>query len=598
MRSTGILPVPRHGQDARSTKHCITALALLLFASISAAAPPAALWPVYDLNNGAKGAPNRQLFQGFGDASPNSSFARDFHEGIDILAGGNGGEEVDVARPGTLAIKDPATAGGMITVKVNVGTALVPVYEYDSYLHVTISTATAVGANVVAGDKLGNISTAAFGAGSRHMHFDVATSQTPTSSNLLNPFMRFTADADRDPLGNKPALTDTNGDNKTILIVRSGNTNPAAPAFAVLSKAVNGDLDIIADAVDKMNNSLKTAAGPMQVGYSIRALFDQVATPNEFNWHNVRGPGAPYVLAKFDDSFFSTGAAATGKFSTIYADDGNGTSGAETGTLTGELRVKPNTTTFPESKHYIVTNASKTTGLPVDALNDQFWKTKAKDDGSADNANTANGVAMQTAAHNAEARFKDGDYEVNIFMSDALGFAHDVNQIAGKVRVDNFKQTATPALGGKPFVGNAILSPMNVSNTPFLPGHSLDPESAAPTAMFNLGQTIGVGGDEYYADLVMQALIFPHHASWADGDALANPVATTFVQSDDNGLVPLTQIWSASQLGDFDLLIDYDRDGKFSATLDGLGAFTVVPEPALLGCLVLIPILSRRRNIQ
>jgi hypothetical protein len=282
-RGTGVAPVNRCKRDAPTTVSYFILLISLSCPSIIQAAPPDAVWPVYDIVNGNKGPANRQLYQGFGDASPNSSFAGDFHEGIDILASGNGGEEVDFARPGIIVIKDQNTYGGIVTIQVNVGTALNPVYEYDSYIHLNISTAALVGANVNAGDKLGHISTAAFGVGSRHLHFDVATSQTPTSADLLNPFLRFTAPADRDPLGHEPALTDTNGDGKTILIVRSGNTNPVSQTFVPLSHTINAEVDIIADAIDKMNDNLKTT-GPMQIGYSIRALFNQVTKPDEFTW--------------------------------------------------------------------------------------------------------------------------------------------------------------------------------------------------------------------------------------------------------------------------------------------------------------------------
>jgi hypothetical protein len=337
----------------------------------------------------------------------------------------------------------------------------------------------------------------------------------------------------------------------------------------VLTKTIGGDIDIIADAWDKQHATLRTGAGPHKIGYSIKALFDQGVPKND-----VKAPTAPYLLAKFDDNW----AAGTPAANVIYADSGNGTIAPETGTVTGELRVNPNTTAFAETKHYIVTNTDGSTGAPANAKANQFWKTKAKDDGSAGTANTANGAAMATAARNAEARFKDGDYEINISMGDVIA-AHDVNEVAGKVRVNNFTQTAVPGLGGAP-APSGVTSPLSNSNTPFLPGHGpVDLETASLSLTASLGDDISSSGDEYYPNLLMPVYIFSHR-SWTDGIFFSDFVADSLVMSDALGHVDPTKVWNANMLGDFDMIIDYDRNGVFSATLDGLGGLTVIPEPA------------------
>jgi hypothetical protein len=40
-------------------------------------------------------------------------------------------------------------------------------------------------------------------------------------------------------------------------------------------------------------------------------------------------------------------------------------------------------------------------------------------------------------------------------------------------------------------------------------------------------------------------------------------------------MVPPTNAWAAQALGQYDVVIDYDNDGKFSWRLDGVGTFTV-----------------------
>src|SRR5688572_22016376 len=109
-------------------------------ALVTAFATPAltrgATWPVYDLGpGGVRGAVNREIFQGYFDSSANSQFVTDLHEGIDLLASGNGGEEVAAVRTGTIMQND-AGFGGTLLVRVQVGgTPQNPIYETDEYIH-------------------------------------------------------------------------------------------------------------------------------------------------------------------------------------------------------------------------------------------------------------------------------------------------------------------------------------------------------------------------------------------------------------------------------------------------------------------------------
>src|SRR5437879_2033778 len=65
-----------------------------------------------------------------------------FHDGIDILADGDGGQRVIAARGGTVFWNNSAYSGGMVTIEVDVGDGK---KEYDEYLHVSDIVAPAKG---------------------------------------------------------------------------------------------------------------------------------------------------------------------------------------------------------------------------------------------------------------------------------------------------------------------------------------------------------------------------------------------------------------------------------------------------------------------
>src|SRR5262249_3743207 len=155
------------------------------------------------------------------------------------------------------------------------------------------------------GDKIGNINSATpgFNKGSFHLHYSVfrgtetlngaatpkgiATSRV-AAGDLLNPFARFTTDADRDPGGANPALTNTNKDpdGKTVYVTRAGTTTE------VTTKTIAGNVDLIADVRDAMNGNRLSASGPHQIGYYVKALFDK-----NVDKHDVRTAASPYSLA-------------------------------------------------------------------------------------------------------------------------------------------------------------------------------------------------------------------------------------------------------------------------------------------------------------
>lgn len=547
-------------------------MALLLVGAVT----QAETWPI---KNGS-----HQMLQGFGDGSVNSVYR--FHEGIDILASGKGGEDVVAVRKGTI-IAVGAEAGGFINVKVEVAKGK---FEIDSYVHIKHAfTAKDVGKTISEGADLGTISTTVFNEGSHHLHFEVVDGSIEADAKAFaaynngaaapekyyrNPFLRFTKAADKDPLQKKPALADTNNDGKKLLVVKSGATNPPTKKDIFGEQPVSGDVDLIADVRDPMHDTFLGASATKRTGYYIEALFKKGVES-----HGVRTKDAPYILADFDDNWFADEPNTNGKFTQVYADSAN-----QKAAKTGRLRVNPNPTDFPLTRQFIVTNTKGGDGRVANVDAGQFWNTNAKNDAAVkDTDNAANFAGKADTLKNAQARFKDGDYEIFAVMSDAAG--NTVNESAGKVRLNNFEQKAGAAKGGGALPAPGVITPLYNPNTiPFVPDFNPKPSRATIDSFFLLGDTVGIFGEQYYPDLLMPAYIFTHRKAWNDGDPLGGFIATLFVKSDADGVVPLTAAWKADLGGRFNVIIDYDRDGLFSWTLDGLGGFKVqlIPEPGSL----------------
>ena len=104
------------------------------------------------------------------------------------------------------------------------------------------------------------------------------------------------------------------------------------------------------------------------------------------------------------------------------------------------------------------------------------------------------------------------------------------------------------------------------------------PTVAVPKVTVNVGDKVTVGGPgcgNFLPDTWMNVYVVPHRI-WKDGDPLnANAVQRGRVRSNAKGEIPLTQLWKADKAGRFDIVIDYDGDGRFSYALDAVDAIDV-----------------------
>ena len=575
------------------------ATAILLLAAAPAAAQ-IGIWPVrayVQRQNQLKYHPrlSHQMMQGFADGNDISVLK--FHEGIDIWVDGRGGknQHVVASRAGKVKYVKKNQVGGTVVVEVDIGNGK---KEYDWYQHVA-DIGVRPNQALAAGAKVGIISTKQFNAGARHLHMAVTTEVglrndevAAKEESYRNPFMRFKLPRDRDPFKQKPRLEDTDGDKETLLVVPSGGTKP------LKKQAVKGDVDLIADLRDPMNakrngrgipapgpikpgDGVLSASAPHTVGYWIEPLFDKpIVKPKA---HGVKTAQNPYLLSRFDDEWFKGKPKSTGKYPLVYD-------------LSRQVKHDRDLNELNEWKmrsNFIVTNTMGTDGVPANVV-DQYWNTNAEDDRAADDVAHANYAGKPDARKNAQARFPDGDYVVHIIAGDLV---HEkVDLPAGKLRLDNHKQKASAGLGGRNPVPPVIDPIYRTANVDWVPEYIPEPETAGIDYQFFIGDPVGIIGDQYYPNIDMPAFIFPHREAWRDRVLLNPAAAIAFigVESDTTGFVPLTQAWVADRLGRFDVIIDYDRDGHFSWTLDGLGGFKVIPAPGTLALLVLAAGMSRR----
>lgn len=104
------------------------------------------------------------------------------------------------------------------------------------------------------------------------------------------------------------------------------------------------------------------------------------------------------------------------------------------------------------------------------------------------------------------------------------------------------------------------------------------PSTATPSLTVKVGEKVTVGGpkcDNFLPNEVMDVFVVPHRV-WREGDPLAaNAVRHIKIKSDAKGRLPLTDLWKPDKAGQFDIVVDYDGNGRFSYGLDALSSFVV-----------------------
>jgi hypothetical protein len=128
-----------------------------------------------------------------------------------------------------------------------------------------------------------------------------------------------------------------------------------------------------------------------------------------------------------------------------------------------------------------------------------------------------------------------------------------------------------------------LLSPIMVAgdaaaDPPDFKPDDFPPSTAVASFMVQVGDKVTVGGPtsaNFLPNEWMDVFVVPHH-SWRETDPLAaNVVKRIRIKSDAKGRLPLTDLWKPNQAGQFDIIVDYDSNGRFSYSLDALSSFVV-----------------------
>ena len=116
------------------------------------------------------------------------------------------------------------------------------------------------------------------------------------------------------------------------------------------------------------------------------------------------------------------------------------------------------------------------------------------------------------------------------------------------------------------------------ADLPAFKASDFPPTTAKSKFTVEVGGKVTVGGfgaDNFYPNEWMWVYVVPHR-TWREGMPLASAsVRRIRVRSDKNGTLYKTDLWTPDKAGRFDLIVDYDGDGRFSYSLDAVSAFTV-----------------------
>ena len=113
------------------------------------------------------------------------------------------------------------------------------------------------------------------------------------------------------------------------------------------------------------------------------------------------------------------------------------------------------------------------------------------------------------------------------------------------------------------------------------------PSTAKLGMVVKVGDTVTIGGPgctNFLPNTTMTVYVAPHR-TWREGDPLADKAVRSIqVKSDRDGTIPRTELWKTERNGQFDIIIDYDGNGRFSYALDALDSFGVVGDTVASAC--------------
>jgi hypothetical protein len=121
-----------------------------------------------------------------------------------------------------------------------------------------------------------------------------------------------------------------------------------------------------------------------------------------------------------------------------------------------------------------------------------------------------------------------------------------------------------------------LLTSTAAADPPF--GSDFPPVIADAKVTVTVGDTVTVGGPKavnFLPNETLNVYVVPHRV-WREGDPLGEKaLATSQARSNAEGTLLKTTAWKAVKTGRFDIVVDYDGDGKFSYALDAVDGINV-----------------------
>ena len=290
------------------------------------------------------------------------------------------------------------------------------------------------------------------------------------------------------------------------------------------SRAPNGsgDVDVIADSYDRIGTTTTTYADKLGIREIRLDAQGRIGVGNDqipANQTLVNFVGDDFLPNANNFADFRNPALAQ----VIYEND----------TVANSQQFGP--------YYHILTNQGASGDAIVTGDAAYFWDT----DGTRGQTWNDNNAADR-AANNAKSAFRDDIYSVNARAFDA---ASNVGTGVASVILDNWLQTVMP-----------------------------------DKMEYNLGETVAAAiGEQFLPSDSVPLFVVKNNpvagAAIGTFDILGSVFSS---QTDLDGVIPVSDIWSADQAGNFYLFADYDHDGIYIPELDAFAPFSVVPEPSAL----------------
>jgi len=366
-------------------------------------------WPVADGTSFA--TDNRNVLNGFNQAI--KAGGSDYlHEGADL--NGKIGFATDYVR---------APVGGVVTssggtgsnIHVNIEFLVNGATQFVQCNHLaSLSPTITLLESIKPGDTLGTIngSVPGWSVNSSHTHFHYWTNGANFWGSTQDPFSFFDTNADKDPHGNNPKASDSNGDGEVLRFRKLGGT------YFPKDKPIFCPSDIVVEVFDsKSTGSFNTA--PKSIGYYVEKQEDAA-------WVNaIKSSATPYLLVDNAHGYFNSSSAAANPAINLAMHD-------RAAALKSIAPTTPADYVWEQWFTYMVTNTKGTDGKVANLDSAQFWATDARNSVASDNGFA---VGYAKARINEEAKFEDGKYRVSIRMTDWVNTPADHQ---GEVTVDNF----------------------------------------------------------------------------------------------------------------------------------------------------------------